>query len=82
MWSRTTGCYEFRTYGELCEEPSLSSLPGLVLAETLWQFLGASPLFRPFSAGYVWHPDEGEVYRSLAVSPDLKNKLNELFVSA
>jgi len=28
--------------------------------------------FQPFNpAGYVWHPDEGEVYKLLMVSQDL-----------
>jgi hypothetical protein len=71
---------EFRTYSELSIEIPATSFPGLVLAETVWRSLGASPLFRPFSPGYVWHPYEGEVYKPLMVSPDLKDKLNELLV--
>lgn len=71
---------EFRTYSELNAESPVPSFPGLVLAETVWRSLGASTLFRPFSPGYVWHPYEGEVYKPLMVSPDLKNKLSELLV--
>lgn len=68
---------EFRTYSELIEEPSLA-FPGLVLAETVWQLTGSSSAFRPFSPRYVWKPYEGEVYKPLMASPDLKSKLNEL----
>jgi hypothetical protein len=71
---------EFRTYSELISEATVPSFPGLVLAETVWRSLGASTLFRPFSSGYVWQSYEGEVYKPLMVSPDLKNKLNELLV--
>jgi hypothetical protein len=69
---------EFRTYSELSSEIPVNSFPGLVLAETVWRSPQASPFFRPFSPGYVWHPYEGEVYQPLMVSPDLKSKLNEL----
>jgi hypothetical protein len=69
---------EFRTYSELIEESSNVAFPGLVLAETVWQAIGSSSAFRPFSPGYVWKPYEGEVYKPLMVSPDLKSKLNEL----
>jgi hypothetical protein len=71
---------EFRTYSELSSEASVPSFPGLVLAETVWQSLGTSSVFRPFSPGYVWQPYEGETYKPLTVSPDLKNKLSELMV--
>jgi hypothetical protein len=71
---------EFRTYRELISEAIAPSFPGLVLAETVWRSLGASPLFRPFSPGYVWLPYEGEVYKPLTVSPDLKDKLNQLLI--
>ncbi len=71
---------EFRTYSELSAEPLSSSFSGLVLAETTWRSLGASPLFRPFSPGYVWQPYEGEVYKPLTTAPELKDKLNELLV--
>ena len=71
---------EFRTYSELISEATVLSLPGLVFAETVWRLLGASTLFRPFSTGYVWQPYEGEVYKPLMVSPNLKNKLSELLV--
>ncbi|HAG82123.1 MAG TPA: hypothetical protein DCL61_13390 [Cyanobacteria bacterium UBA12227] len=69
---------EFRTYSELLQEASTRSFPGLVIAETIWQAIGSPSGFRPFSLGYVWKPYEGEVYKPLMVSSDLKNKLNEL----
>jgi hypothetical protein len=71
---------EFRTYSELLLEAPVPNFPGLVLAEMVWRSLGASTIFRPFSTGYVWQPYEGEVYKPLMVSPDLKNKLSELLV--
>ncbi|NEQ70777.1 MAG: hypothetical protein F6K21_35855 [Symploca sp. SIO2D2] len=71
---------EFRTYSELLEESSTLAIPGLVLAQTTWQAMGLSPGFRPFSTGYVWQPYEGEVYKPLMVSPELKNKLNSLLM--
>jgi hypothetical protein len=71
---------EFRSYSELISEAIAPSFPGLVLAETVWRSLGASTLFRPFSSGYVWQPYEGEIYKPLMVSPDLKNKLKELLI--
>ncbi|WP_227498589.1 hypothetical protein [Synechococcus sp. PCC 7336] len=71
---------EFRTYSESISEATVPSFPGLVLAEMVWRSLGASILFRPFSPGYVWQPYEGEVYKPLTVSPDLKNKFSELLV--
>lgn len=71
---------EFRTYHELISETTVPSFPGLVLAETVWRSLGASPVFRPFSPGYVWQPYEGEVYKPLIVSPDLKQKLSQLLI--
>jgi hypothetical protein len=71
---------EFRTYRELLEESPAPTFPGLVLAETVWQMIGASTALRPFSTGYVWKPYEGEVYKPLMVSSDLKKKLNELLI--
>jgi len=71
---------EFRTYSELIEESSTLSFPGLVLADSIWQAVGSPPAFRSFSSGYVWKLYEGEVYKPLTVSSDLKNKFNELLV--
>lgn len=73
---------EFRTYSELSAEVPATSFPGLVLAESTWRSLGASTIFRPFVPSYVWHPYEGELYKPLTVSSDLKDKLNELLVFA
>ncbi len=69
---------EFRTYSELIEDLSNLVLPGLVLAKELNRGRETLPVFRPFSPSYVWQPYEWEVYNPLMVSPDLKNKLNEL----
>lgn len=69
---------EFRTHSELLEDAPTQAFPGLVLSETLWQALGESPVFCQFAPSYVWHPYEGEVYRPLMTSPDLRHKLNEL----
>ena len=51
-----------------------------MLANTLQKDLETLPVFRPFSNSYIWQPYEGEVYNPLMVSPDLKNKFNELLV--
>jgi hypothetical protein len=72
---------EFRTYDELVEEASALSFPGLVMSDAVWQVIGASSAFRPFSHGYVWKPYEGEVYKPLVSSSDLKRKLNELLIA-
>jgi hypothetical protein len=71
---------EFRTYPELLENPSELNFPGLVIAKSIWQELGSSKMFRPFSLGYFWKPYEGEVYHPLTSSLELKNKLNELLI--
>ncbi|MBE9211724.1 hypothetical protein IQ247_03160 [Plectonema cf. radiosum LEGE 06105] len=71
---------EFRTYSELIENPSELNFPGLVIAENIWQELGSSRMFRAFSLGYVWKTYEGEVYKPLITSLDLKNKLHELLI--
>jgi hypothetical protein len=88
LWSAPTFRYalvgvevdEFRTYSELSAEIPEASFPGLVLAETVGRSFEPLDRYRPFSPGYVWHPYEGEVYKPLMVSPDLKNKLNALLV--
>jgi hypothetical protein len=71
---------EFRTYSELITPAHELDVdfPGLVLAETLWQFIGSPTSFRFFASGYVWKPYEGEVYKPLIASSNLKDKLNEL----
>jgi hypothetical protein len=73
---------EFRTYSELIEESSNLSIPGLVLAEPIEQELGLLPAFRSFSPSYVWQPYAGEIYNPLMISPNLKNKLNELLAAS
>jgi hypothetical protein len=71
---------EFRTYSELIEADNQSAInfPGLVLAEKVWQLMGCPVGFQPFKSGYFWKPYEGEVYKPLIASSDLKNKFNEL----
>ena len=71
---------EFRTYSELLEDSSSLAFLGLVLVQTVWEAIGSSPGFRPFSPGYVWKPYEGEVYKPLMASLELKSKLNELLI--
>ena len=71
---------EFRTYSELLKESSHLAFPGLVLSNAVWQAVNLPSVFRPFSLGYVWKPYEGEVYKPLMASSDLKNKLNELLI--
>jgi hypothetical protein len=71
---------EFRTYTELLESPSNLMFPGLVLAIAISEAMESSPDFRPFSPGYVWKPYEGEVYKPLMASSELKSKLNELLM--
>ena len=72
---------EFRTYGELLAESSTLMFPGLVLSEPTWQSMASPASFCAFSSGYVWQPYKGEVYKPLAVSTDLKEKMNELLVA-
>lgn len=69
---------EFRTYSELIEDLSNLSIPGLVVAKEIINNIQILPGFLAFSSGYIWQPYAGEVYNPLMVSPDLKNKLNEL----
>jgi hypothetical protein len=71
---------EFRTYTELLESSSTLAFPGLVLAQTMGEAMELSPDFRPFSPGYVWKPYEGEIYKPLMASSELKNKLNALLI--
>jgi hypothetical protein len=53
---------EFRTYRELLDEaPYLMKFPGLVLSEEVWEITGSSPAFQPFSSGYVWYTELGEL---------------------
>ncbi|MFH7242627.1 MAG: hypothetical protein ACHWZW_07230 [Spirulina sp.] len=73
---------EFRTYSELLEDFSALSIPGLVLAVEVGQEMELSPVYRPFSPGYVWLPYEGEIYNPLMASPILKNKLNKLLLAS
>ncbi|RUT01291.1 hypothetical protein DSM106972_068420 [Dulcicalothrix desertica PCC 7102] len=69
---------EFRTYNELLEDLPNFAFPGLVLALSIWQETGSPQTFHYFSSGYVWKTYEGEVYKPLLASSDLKIKLNQL----
>ena len=71
---------EFRTYSELLENSSALNFSGLVIAESIWHSQGEPKIFRPFSLGYVWKPYEGEVYKPLTASLDLRNMLNNLLI--
>lgn len=73
---------EFRTYSELIEELHNLSVPGLVLAKNFKKEVGILPMFRAFSADYVWQPYEGEIYNPLMASPNLKSKLDELLAAS
>lgn len=69
---------EFRTYNELLEDLPNFAFPGLVLSLSIWQESGSPQNFQHFCSGYVWKAYEGEVYKPLTTSPDLKTKLNQL----
>jgi len=71
---------EFRTYSELLADSETLAFPGLVLSQAVWQAMGTPKVFRPFTSEYFWKPYEGEVYKPLMTSTDLKNKLNELLI--
>jgi hypothetical protein len=69
---------EFRTYSELIEDLPILSIPGLVLARNIREEIINLPGFLSFGSDYVWQPYAGEIYNPLMVSPQLKNKLDEL----
>jgi len=71
---------EFRTYSELIAATNLQDIdfPGLVLSEAVWQLIHRPPGFRKFAPGYVWKLYEGEAFKPLIVSSNLKDKLNAL----
>jgi hypothetical protein len=73
---------EFRTYSELIAESASLLIPGLVLSRLIEQELNFLPVFRSFSLTSVWQPYAGEIYNPLMVSPNLKNKLNELLAAS
>jgi hypothetical protein len=69
---------EFRTYSELMENLFNLSIPELVLSTIFEKQVGKLSAFCSFIPGYIWQPYAGEIYNPLTVSPQLKNKLNEL----
>jgi hypothetical protein len=52
------------------------------LASRLWQLLGSPSGLRSFATGYFWKPYEGEVYKPLVTSSELKIKMSELLMAA
>lgn len=72
----------FSTYNELIDDPTVASLPGIVVSEDIWQLLDAPSALRNFAMGYFWKPYEGEVYKPLVASSELKNKMLELLLMA
>jgi hypothetical protein len=54
----------FREYPELTEDSLLSSLHGLVMAESLAQRLDITASLEVFTPGYVWNPYQGERWPS------------------
>jgi hypothetical protein len=64
---------EFRTYSELIDDGTVISLPGIVVDRDIWQL---------FATGYFWKLYEGEVYKPLVTSSELKTKMSELLMAA
>jgi hypothetical protein len=73
---------EFRTYSELIDDGTVISLPGIVVDRDIWHLLGSPSGLRSFATGYFWKPYEGEVYKPLVTSSELKNKMSELLMAA
>jgi hypothetical protein len=48
----------------------------------IWQLLGSPSALRSFTTGYFWKPYEGEVYKPLVTSSELKTKMSELLMAA
>lgn len=73
---------EFRTYSELIEDLTAPNLSGIVVSQDIWQLIGSPSTLRNFALNYLWKPYEGEVYKPLATSSDLKTKMSELLLAA
>jgi hypothetical protein len=73
---------EFRTYSELIDDATVTNLSGIVISQDIWQLLGSPSTLRNFTLNYLWKPYEGEVYKPLATSSDLKTKMSELLMAA
>lgn len=52
----------FRLFDELVDDVGLARLPGLVLADELWEAVGRPEAFELFAPGYRWIPYEGETH--------------------
>jgi hypothetical protein len=61
---------------------TLASLTGIVVDRDIWQLLGSPSALRSFAMGYFWKPYEGEVYKPLVTSSELKTKMSELLIVA
>ncbi|PSB56366.1 hypothetical protein [Chamaesiphon polymorphus] len=73
---------EFRTYSESICDPTVANLAGIVVDRDMWQLLGSPSALRSFATGYFWKPYEGEVYKPLVTSFELKHKMSELLMAA
>jgi hypothetical protein len=73
---------EFRTYRDLIDDGAVASLPGIVIDRDIWQLLGSPSALRSFATGYFWKPYEGEVYKPLVTSSELRTKMSELLMAA
>ncbi len=73
---------EFRTYSELLADRATIGFSGLVMNATVAAAIQLSPAFQPFRSGYFWKPYEGEVYRPLMASPELKTQMSQLLTAA
>jgi hypothetical protein len=57
------------------------SLPGVEVDRDIWQLLGSPSVLRSFATSYFWKPHEGEVYKPLVTSSELKTKMSELLMA-
>jgi hypothetical protein len=73
---------EFRTYSESIDDQTVFNLPGIEIDRDIWQLLGSPSALRCFDTGYFWKPYEGEVYKPLVTSSELKTKMSELLMAA
>jgi hypothetical protein len=55
---------QFWLFNELVDDVELTWLPGLVLADQLWETAGCPDTFEEFAPGYRWIPYRGESHTS------------------
>jgi hypothetical protein len=53
-----------------------------VVDRDIWQLFGPASAPRSFATSYFWKPYEGEVYKPLVTSSELKTKMSELLMAA